>query len=145
MLIEAGREWLYGLIGMLATGFVLYIWDKIKWGHGLMSKEKKRMFLQEVNESIEKVAEKSIEKDNELEEQIRNLNADITIIKEAMFDQRYEKLVEISEKYIAANYISLEDLKMYHEKIEVYHKLGANGRLDPWIDKVNNLPNIKQN
>lgn len=43
--------------------------------------------------------------------------------------------------YLRHGYIALEQLADYEERFLTYKALGGNGHVDPWIEKIRQLPN----
>jgi len=57
-----------------------------------------------------------------------------------VLDAHLQGLVNTCEEYIKRGYITMVELQSYQERLNVYHKLGGNGHMDIWDEKIRALP-----
>lgn len=166
MFKEYWTNWLYAGMGAVAIALIKFFWKPIgkgiKKAFNLLKSEKKIEYLSEVNkkiednniamnnkinqvhEDLETFKEISLGADQEHEEQMDKILDGIASLREGILSSHFNLLLNKSMDYIKRGWISVEELELYEEELIVYKKLGGNGHLDPWIDKVRKLPNKKR-
>ena len=158
--------WVYAGMGAIAIAFIKFCWkpigNGIKKAFNLLKNSKKAEYLSEVNKKIEdnnnamnqKIQEVqqnleafkeiSLGADQEHEEQMDKILDGISALQKGILSSHFNLLLNKSMEYIKRGWISVEELELYEEELIVYKKLGGNGHLDPWIEKVRKLPNKKR-
>ena len=154
-------KWLAGICGTVLVCFGKKIWGLVQSFINYIKNQKKTKFFEDINTKIEnyhtEVNQKiegyhseledfksiSLGADQEHEEQMEKILGAIENLREGILSSHFNMLLNKSMKYVRRGWITVEELELFEEELEVYKNLKGNGHMDAWIAKVRALPNKK--
>ena len=96
-------------------------------------------------ESIKLMVQKHVEDKSEIENHLSELRKEFAQktngVREAILAMHGRNLVVDAKHYVHDNSIGVEELEDFMDRYSVYKKLGGNGHMDTWLEKVKRLPN----
>lgn len=161
-------QWLLGGLGTIALILVKVFWKQIKKVYQAFKNEEKQAYLSDINTKIENYHTEvntkienyhtkiedyhteledfkmiSLGADQEHEEQMEKILGAIDALREGILSAHFNTLLNKSMKFVKRGWISVEELELYEEELEIYKHLKGNGHMDSWVAKVRALPNKK--
>lgn len=72
-------------------------------------------------------------------QQLQNAK-DLDAVRQGVLDAHLQNLISSCQVYIQRGYITPAELIQYNERLGIYKRLGGNGHMDAWDDRVKALP-----
>ena len=73
------------------------------------------------------------------DQQIKNAE-EIDAVRQGVLDAHLQNLIASCNTFIEHGYITHAELIQYNERLSIYHKLGGNGHMDIWDERIKSLP-----
>ena len=161
LVLDQWWKWLAGLVGTVILFCSKKIWGLFKSFAKFIGAKRKTEYLKDINTKIENYHTEvntkienyhneleefkniSLGADEEHEEQMTKILSAIETLREGILSSHFNMLLNKSMKYVKRGWITVEELELYEEELEVYKNLKGNGHMDAWIAKVRALPNKK--
>ena len=65
---------------------------------------------------------------------------EIDVVRQGVLDAHLQNLIASCRQFIKKGYITPAELIQYNERLAIYHRLGGNGHMDPWDERIKALP-----
>lgn len=72
-------------------------------------------------------------------QQLKNAE-EIDAVRQGVLDAHLQNLITACNTFIEHGYITHAELIQYNQRLAVYHKLGGNGHMDLWDERIRALP-----
>jgi len=77
---------------------------------------------------------------NEIKDELKEQKDTQTLLQSGVLDMHLHNLIQTCKVYIERGYITHIELMQYNERLTLYHKLGGNGHMDIWDERIRALP-----
>lgn len=103
----------------------------------------------ELKEKIQQIEQNSKDQEVRLKMQIQEtedrllaeIRENTTGIRGALLTIHLHNLITDSKMYFKRGYITLDEWADYNHRYDTYKLLGGNGHMEPWYEKIGQLPN----
>ena len=75
-----------------------------------------------------------------LQESSERNSHDIDIVRQGVLDAHLQNLIQTSNEFIEKGFVTHAELMLYNARLAIYHRLGGNGHMDSWDERVKALP-----
>ena len=95
------------------------------------------------NKILTKLDELKVDVDNiktTVDKNRQETNKNIDAVRQGVLDAHLQNLIASCQKFIKRGFITPTELMQYNERLGIYHRLGGNGHMDPWDERIKALP-----
>lgn len=106
----------------------------------LKVKEETAKVDQQILDKLERLHQDMQENREMASREREKTNKSLDILREGVLDGHFQNLVSSCQTFIEHGYITHAELIQYNERLAIYHKLGGNGHMEPWDERIKALP-----